>query len=189
MDRGRRSFERAQAHYENDSAYGCGIEEFKCAFCGHRYDVRWESEYGSAWYNDELTCPECGWDNDEDTGQPYETMDDQNLQAPCPICGLVAYPVGYSGPGDELLHLSCGHWIRDEAEDNWEEYSYEWLQGDLQKMEKMGEAFGRSLKGIDGFEEFIKKIPRAGENQSYFEELRRKAEAENVAEKATRRHS
>lgn len=165
--RNQRSFRRAQAHYENDSGFRSGKDVFTCRFCGHQFEVPWYTEYGASEYGIEPYCPECGWDNDPDSGQEYTHQPEEDMAAPCPICDLMVHPVGWTGRMDEMTCLSCGHWIIQDMNDTWDEYRTFYQMGDHEEAKRIARHFELGLSSRSEFEEFVKKTPKAAECERY----------------------
>lgn len=154
-ERSRRSFDRAQAAYENNMGECSGSEDFTCPYCGEEYTLDWVGETGSSWFVGEEVCPHCGWPAPvDDSDYAYEKDEDKDHEAPCLVCGKLAHSVGYTGKNDEIQKLSCGHWTTG----NWCNYAEAYYAFQIEK-----EAVIVGLHRIGEFDEFVKKHPEAGE--------------------------
>ena len=155
-DRSRRSFERAQASYENNMGECSGKDDFVCPYCGEDYTLEWQGETGSAWYVGEEICPHCGWPAPTDGNVDYDTYTEdeaKDQEAPCLVCGKLVHPLGYTGKHDGIQKLSCGHWVS-----LW--WPYVEAYGDLQR-ERENVSVG--LGKIGEFDNFVREHPEAGE--------------------------
>jgi hypothetical protein len=167
--RSQRSFRRAQAHYENDSGADSGVDEFTCVFCGEHFNIPWFKEYGCSEYGREPYCPSCGWDNDPESGQEYTHQPEEDMVAPCPVCNLMVHPVGWTGRMDEVTCLSCGHWIIQGMDDNWDDYRAFYEMGDYEEAKRIARSFLLGLSSRSEFKHFTSKTPKAAECERYEE--------------------